>query len=454
MGVLSGMGGGGVTKVIRSAIENIKPPSIKTVSSTVLPPPPPGGYLAGLTQKETGKTGTVTDIATPPVLPPIPGLGSGGPTLGEVTTQPTGDVIPLEPAVGEVTTMPTGEVIPLEPAAPVEPVEPAAPVEPEAPVLTPEQYGPPTVEERITGILAADSPLMQYARTQGVQYGAQRGLLSSSIAGGAAQDAVIQAALQIATPDALFASGLISQQQLSDLRQQELGTAGDIESVRMAEEQGYNLETLATQAEIESGRMAEAQAYNLEEMAAEQGYTLEEMEVAAGINMNAEKMDAFLKIALSDMTPEERTNAWNYLKASWGTGEPAAPGVPGVPGEPAPEDLLFAGGYDITTATPEDYKTTRDEFENFSAFVVDSDGRENWKGEIPEKSEYVPFAKFMEYDITMKHVNDYYYHDWKIQILKDTFGSVENAIAAAKMWAGPNVTDDEIRELLKSTYTT
>ena len=59
-----------------------------------------------------------------------------------------------------------------------------------------------TVQGQLTGVLAKGGPLMQRAATQGNQQANARGLLNSSIAVGAAENAVYDKALQIAQPDA------------------------------------------------------------------------------------------------------------------------------------------------------------------------------------------------------------------------------------------------------------
>lgn len=64
-----------------------------------------------------------------------------------------------------------------------------------------------TVQGQLQGIIAANSPLLQQAETQAKQQMAQRGLLNTSMAVGAGQEAVIKQALPIATQDAtLFAN--------------------------------------------------------------------------------------------------------------------------------------------------------------------------------------------------------------------------------------------------------
>lgn len=64
-----------------------------------------------------------------------------------------------------------------------------------------------TVQGQLQGIIAANSPLLQLAEAQARQQMNQRGLLNTSMAVGAGQEAVIKQALPIATQDAtLFAN--------------------------------------------------------------------------------------------------------------------------------------------------------------------------------------------------------------------------------------------------------
>lgn len=59
-----------------------------------------------------------------------------------------------------------------------------------------------TVQGRLKGIVDANGPLQQQAATAGLQGAASRGLVNSSIAVGAAQDALYKSALPIASQDA------------------------------------------------------------------------------------------------------------------------------------------------------------------------------------------------------------------------------------------------------------
>ena len=62
-----------------------------------------------------------------------------------------------------------------------------------------------SVAERTANLMRSESPLMQLAKTQGLQAANQRGLLNSSLAVQAAQDAMIRQAVPIASQEANLA---------------------------------------------------------------------------------------------------------------------------------------------------------------------------------------------------------------------------------------------------------
>lgn len=167
------------------------------------------------------------------------------------------------------------------PTAPVIPVTRAGVATMEG--YTPERitFGPEdTVESRIQGIINKNSGLMQLANTRGLQQANRRGVLNSSMAGEAAQKAVLDAAFPIASQDATgslrvkelnqaagntalqFGAG--ERNKAAYLRQQgdqaiELAqTQGNIDMMRdgyAAQLQGY-LEELKQENSIESLRLA------------------------------------------------------------------------------------------------------------------------------------------------------------------------------------------------------
>lgn len=64
----------------------------------------------------------------------------------------------------------------------------------------------PTVSERLTEITGADSRLMRQARTSGFQAANRRGLLNSSMAVGAAEDAAYRTGVTVASQEAQMAA--------------------------------------------------------------------------------------------------------------------------------------------------------------------------------------------------------------------------------------------------------
>ncbi|MDV7394716.1 hypothetical protein RZS08_25250, partial [Arthrospira platensis SPKY1] len=107
-------------------------------------------------------------------------------------------------------------------------------------VIGPEQ----TVEGRLANILATDSPLMQRAATQGMQFANSRGLLNSTIAAGAAQGEMIDRATPIA--------------------QQDASQAWQRQNIALADQQARELEYIRN--DIQFSQMALQQAINQGDM--------------------------------------------------------------------------------------------------------------------------------------------------------------------------------------------
>lgn len=69
------------------------------------------------------------------------------------------------------------------------------------------------LEERVRRLVSSDSPLMQAARTEGLQFAQQRGLLNSSLAAGEAQKAMLGVAVPIASQSFGTEADLLKQQR-------------------------------------------------------------------------------------------------------------------------------------------------------------------------------------------------------------------------------------------------
>jgi len=89
-----------------------------------------------------------------------------------------------------------------------------------------------TVEDQMTGLLSKSSPYMKVARTGAKKQAASRGLLNSSIAAGAGEDAAIKNALPIAGQDAgaynAMDTQVYQQKATEDLLGQETGYKSDL----------------------------------------------------------------------------------------------------------------------------------------------------------------------------------------------------------------------------------
>jgi hypothetical protein len=83
-----------------------------------------------------------------------------------------------------------------------------------------------TVEGRVDALIAKNSPLMQGAQTRANQESNSRGLLNSSMAVGASENAVYNYALPIASQDAQSSLAVKGQNQVAGNRALELGATG------------------------------------------------------------------------------------------------------------------------------------------------------------------------------------------------------------------------------------
>ncbi|MHB0775431.1 hypothetical protein [Halomonas sp. WWR20] len=103
--------------------------------------------------------------------------------------------------------------------------------------VTPQQ----TSQYQLQQMLSSDSPLMKLSATQGQQQAAQRGLLNSSMAGQAAQGAMISAATPFAQQDAQ--TYFQNSQANTDRQQQAFMSDLQYQQQRGLNQQGFNFDT-------------------------------------------------------------------------------------------------------------------------------------------------------------------------------------------------------------------
>lgn len=162
----------------------------------------------------------------------------------------------------------------------IEPYEPAAPVTEPVTDIRPETD---TVEARLSRLTAQDSPYMKVARQGAVRTAGRRGLINTSIAAGAGEEAAIKAALPIAQQDAAaYTTERLARTQSG------LAMGRDVQSAEL------NRMAAEFQSGLTMDEIAAKSGFTIDEMAARSGLTREEMESQATLNMQRDTHSAGL----------------------------------------------------------------------------------------------------------------------------------------------------------------
>lgn len=150
------------------------------------------------------------------------------------------------------------------------------------------------IDTRIRGLLSQNNPLFQNARVEGMRFANRRGLLNSSIAGQAAQQAVLGVALPIASQEAQQEN-----QRVIQLRDQAF--SGDQAERERQQAQLLQRNQLASSDRQFFARLAEERAANL------RGLEGERQRGAAALAASAEQNYAtiFSNIANNDRIPAQ-----------------------------------------------------------------------------------------------------------------------------------------------------
>jgi hypothetical protein len=162
-------------------------------------------------------------------------------------------------------------------------------------VPQPQQIRDPLgIDTRIRGLLSQNNPLFQNARVEGMRFANRRGLLNSSIAGQAAQQAVLGVALPIASQEAQQEN-----QRVIQLRDQAF--SGDQAERERQQAQLLQRNQLASSDRQFFARLAEERAANL------RGLEGERQRGAAALAASAEQNYAtiFSNIANNDRIPAQ-----------------------------------------------------------------------------------------------------------------------------------------------------
>lgn len=117
------------------------------------------------------------------------------------------------------------------------------------------------VASRVAAITAGGSPLMTQARTSGMQSANRRGLGNSSMAAGAAEQAVIAAATPIASQDAQQ----VAQKNLLEMQNRQQTGLAQMEDTRARDLSKAELDSRTSLAQMEDLRARELQAQQLKQ---------------------------------------------------------------------------------------------------------------------------------------------------------------------------------------------
>ena len=114
-----------------------------------------------------------------------------------------------------------------------------------------------TVQGQLNNVIAADSPLMQQAKTGALQQMNQRGLINSSMAIGAGQDAVIKNALPIAQQDATMYG------RSNEFNATAGNQAGQFNTGAANQAAAQNQQAINTAAQFNAGTLTDASKFNM-----------------------------------------------------------------------------------------------------------------------------------------------------------------------------------------------
>ena len=297
----------------------------------------------------------------------MPGGGSG-----HGAVNPPGSTQYVPPPAGQAPGAPTAATAPDARPAPYARPAPNARMAPDAGAAT---------ATHLDSLLAKDSPLMQRARTEGMQFGNSRGLLNSTLTAGAAQGAMIDRALPIAQQDAAHQQSLQRDQYQSDLGLQETGYRSDLELQQTGYRAGLDLQRAGFDQQNQLDQMGYGADIDLQKLRESAGLDLrnaswmKNMDTEAQSRLMEEEsgwaqiikgneqaseawrwaMNAITLIEEGEGTPEQKAAGTRYITASLKAQRTYLERIYGVPARqpvyPSPSaSSIPADGFDRTPA--------------------------------------------------------------------------------------------------------
>jgi hypothetical protein len=153
-------------------------------------------------------------------------------------------------------------------------------------------YGDSDVAKAVAAVAAQDSPLMTQAATDGLKTANRRGLLNSSMAAGAAQDA----ALRVAVPIGSQQAAQIHQRNIADQTFQQQGLLADQGFKHEGLLQGERIKSAEGMQQKDITSREEMQAKQIESAQWMQGLDIESREKLASMDIESRELLANLDI--------------------------------------------------------------------------------------------------------------------------------------------------------------
>ena len=166
-----------------------------------------------------------------------------------------------------------------------------------------------SMADKVTALTSADSKMNQMARTEGLKSANSRGLLNSSLAVGAAQDAVIKNALPIASQDAAqdFARN-------QDARQFEYSMVGQKDAQAFQRDQATLDRDL--QIKVQTNALSAAEAAQIKDIASREGTAAADRAFQA--TMQGQDRALQEKLAGWNLSSSDRNAAANFITNTQG----------------------------------------------------------------------------------------------------------------------------------------
>lgn len=177
------------------------------------------------------------------------------------------------------------------------------------------------VEARIGRISSSGSPLMEMAETRAKQAANERGLLNSSIAVGAGQSAVLDAALPIASADA----SMYQQQSLANQQAKNVASGQNAQMRGQIGSQGLSLMESSRQANQQAGLAREQMGQQQRQFESGQQQQQRQFDAGQRMQRTLAQMDADTRLKMMDVEAGYRTQiAGNEnISNAWGTTQQA-----------------------------------------------------------------------------------------------------------------------------------